>query len=79
MDLRFAHMHKQHPHSIVRSFESLPRVIRTLTLCVGQLTVLAREAMKLQQFMQTILSEDVYLREREITLRDGNVCGYTWY
>jgi hypothetical protein len=27
MDLRFAHMHKQHSHSIIRSFESLSRVI----------------------------------------------------
>jgi hypothetical protein len=26
MDLRFAHMHKQHSHSIIRSFESLSAV-----------------------------------------------------
>ncbi len=27
MDLRFAHMHKQHSHSIIRSFESLSPVL----------------------------------------------------
>ncbi len=26
MDLRFAHMHKQHSHSIIRSFESISPV-----------------------------------------------------